>query len=221
MSKIIIVEDDEILLKNISGYIEIEGFYVKATASGSEFFKELKMDKFDIAIVDLGLPDASGLEIVEYLRENTELGIIIITANDSLNDRINGYNAGADTYFLKPLDCNELACVVKNLSQRIKNQNSNNSKWHIAKENRTLVSPNNKGINLTSKEYDFINLLLNLKDSFASHKDLIKNLGYNLNHDSGKHSLDMLVMRLRKKIKETTNEESPIITVHSHGYSFQ
>ncbi len=221
MSKIIIVEDNELLLKNISGYIEIEGFEVKATPTGSIFYQELKKDKFDIAIVDLGLPDASGLEIVEYLRENTELGIIILTANDSLEDRINGYNAGTDLYFSKPLDCRELVSAIKNLCQRIKSKNINNSKWYIAKENRTLVSPNNKEIKLTSKEYDFINLLTSSKDNSASHKDLIKNLGYNSNNDSGKNSLDMLVLRLRRKIKETTNEESPIITVHSHGYSFQ
>ncbi len=76
------------------------------------------MSNFDVAVVDVNLPDQSGFTLTDYLRRNTDLGIIIVTARDGMEDRVRGYSAGADLYLVKPVDMPELAVAIVNLAHR-------------------------------------------------------------------------------------------------------
>jgi DNA-binding response OmpR family regulator len=101
---VIIVEDDPDLLENLVEFLMLEGFNVQGVSCVLDFFQTLSISDFDIAIVDIGLPDKSGFEVVKHLRDNTNMGIIILTARDSINDKMMGYDAGTDYYFVKPVE---------------------------------------------------------------------------------------------------------------------
>lgn len=225
-ARVIFVEDDDRLRKNIVELLRLEGFDVAGTATALEFFQELSLHRYDVAIVDLGLPDKSGYEIVKSLRESTKLGIIILTARDGMNDKLKGYECGADSYFVKPVDCRELAAAIRSLMSRLERDVTDapkeeaETKWDLDKQTRTLVSPANVQIKLTAKEWAFIEALKAKEGEPVSRETLLTTLGYNADGPYGSRALDVMVVRLRKKIKEETGLESPILTVYSFGYSF-
>ena len=101
---VILVEDDIDLRDSLVEMLELSGFYTEGVGSAQEFYQALNTVRYDVAVIDLGLPDQSGLKVVEFLRDKTNMGIIILTARTSLNDRILGYDCGADHFFSKPVD---------------------------------------------------------------------------------------------------------------------
>lgn len=218
---VIIVEDDEILLKNSVEILCLEGIKANGVSTALDFFKLLATESFDIAVIDLGLPDRSGLEIVTHLRENTDMGIIILTARETIKDKISGYESGADHYFVKPVDSRELTAAIKSLFSRLINSNTHtNRKWFFDTKSRLLISPSGVKITLTLKEQIFIEFLIENDGAPVTRMTLLKVLGYNTDGPYGSRALDVMVVRLRKKIKDSTNEPSPIKTVHSFGFAF-
>ena len=103
--EILLVEDDLELREALTEALAIHGFSVAAAGSGLEFYQLLKRRVFAVALIDLGLPDLDGFDLVAYLRQNTTMKIIIITSQDDLEARVKGYQAGADLYLTKPAAC--------------------------------------------------------------------------------------------------------------------
>lgn len=220
--KIVIVEDDKLLLENSVEILSMEGFDAKGAVSAEEFFKLLEEENADIAIVDIGLPDRSGFEVVEYLRTNTEMGIIILTARETIKDKVKGYSTGADFYFVKPVDYQELIAAIKSLHKRLNQINISSLKcdWSLINNSTCLESPNGKNINLTPKEQTFLKVVFDNKTAPIPRELLLKALDYSHCGTYGKKALDVMVVRLRKKILSVTTEPPPFKTVHSFGYSY-
>ena len=109
---ILLVEDDQDLRETIIESLAIHGLPVTGVGTGLEFYQTLNLQTFAVAIVDLGLPDLNGYDLVAYLRENSTLKIIILTARTALADRVKGYSTGADLYLVKPVDIEELAAAI-------------------------------------------------------------------------------------------------------------
>ncbi len=116
--KIIFVEDDQDLRESIVQYLEDDGISMTAIGTAHEFISCLDSDTFDVAIIDVGLPDLSGYVLAEYARLKTDLGIIMLTARGKIEARVQGYLAGADLYLVKPVDMNELLAAITNLAKR-------------------------------------------------------------------------------------------------------
>ena len=219
--RIIIVEDNKLLLKNCVTLFNINGFTAVGADSAHDFLELLSESQFDIAVVDIGLPDRSGLDIVEYLRTETSMGIIVMTARASLKDKIKGYSSGADYYLTKPVDKLELLAVVESLCDRLGEvEQEVNKQWHIDSETRLLVSPNNVSINLTPMEALFLKALMKQMGQPITRKVILEHLLYNTSTPYGDRALDVLVVRLRKKISKHTEEPNPIKTIRLFGYSF-
>lgn len=224
-NKILIVEDDIDLLENIVEYLALERFEAVGTGCALDFYQQLCADNFNIAIVDIGLPDRSGFEIVDHLRRNTNLGIIIITARDGMSDKVRGYESGADYYFVKPVDSSELVASIHDLLRRFSGALGESTPivakgyWSLNLAHGTLVSSKGVKIELTTKENNFLKLLIEEQASPVSRQILLQELGYHLEGPYGNRALDVLIVRLRKKIKVLSGE-SPIKTIHSFGYSF-
>lgn len=228
MHKIIIVEDDIDLLEYTAEYLILKKFAVTKTATALDFFQALLVADFDIAIIDIGLPDKSGFEIVEHLRKHTRLGIIVITAKSGIEDRMLGYNMGADHYFTKPVDSRELVAVINNHLSRSKEdesstsynaKNSSISNWQLDKTNWLLRSPDSLTIKITAKELLLLEQLSNHSNECVKRERLMGALKYEANIYGAK-SLDALVRRLRIKIRNVTGENAPIKTIHAQGYCF-
>lgn len=215
------VEDDEALCNNIAHFFSDKHFEIDTASTAKEFYHKLQQAKHQIAIVDIGLPDASGLTIVEYLRRNTEMGVIVLTANDSMYDKLQGYKLGADYYFTKPTNSHELEAAIYNLVDRFKERYDPNSAaaiWQLDVKKWMLLGPSDFKLKLTNKELLLLSELYRNQGKIVSRDYLLDKLNYAEKGEYGNNSLDALVARLRKKVKTVIDEEPPILTARNVGY---
>ena len=223
MIRVVIVEDDEDLRKSLVVLLSLHGFSVAGCGSGREFYRELDRQEYDIALLDIGLPDQSGTVLAEYLRDNTTMGIIMLTARDSKADSLVGYEAGADVYLTKPADGRLLVSAITNLAKRIKPHSvtlpAERTSWILEKIRMELFTPSDEKIALTGKEFSFLLRLAQSKGEPVNRADIMLALYNHTDEYSGK-ALDALVYRLRSKVTAAVNLRLPVTSIHSVGYSF-
>lgn len=221
--KIIILEDDVELQETLAEYLTLKGFEVACAGCALDFFQALVGVDYDMALVDIGLPDKSGFEVVEHLRQRTSMTIIVLTARDSIRDKMRGYKAGADHYFTKPLDLRELSAVIESIMERLGESAAcmnADGKWVLDPLRWTLASPGGKAVKLTEKEMRFMELLVSEDGGTVPRDTLLEAMDYKTDEAYGSRALAVLVTRLRKKIREQTGLEPPITSIRSQGYSF-
>lgn len=225
--RIIVVEDDVPLLKSVVRYLSLDGYKVTGVGSAREFYQHIFSEPYALAVLDIGLPDQDGLVLSEYVRKNTGMRIIMFTARSSIEEQIAGQKAGADIYLVKPVDFRQLSASIEALLSRMEEHPASicmphplpqddcwrilSGKWQLGYRDQT--------IKLTNKELHFMTLLLAEPGSIVPRTRLLEELGY-LNTESGNHSLQSLINRLRRKIESQTGS-MPIQTVHAIGYTFE
>ena len=221
---IIVVDDDADLLESMTHYIADDGFYVIGAGCARDFYRYLGNEPFDVAVIDIGLPDQSGYELADYVRRHTDLRIIILTAHSEIGERVKGYDSGADLYLVKPVNMEELMAAIASLAKRCPPHNRHSSSmldgaWHLCLSTRRLVSPTGLDITLTGKEFDLVLLLAKADGKPVERRQLINSLHY-LENEFGGRALNELLYKLRKKIIAQTGTECPIHTQHCVGYCF-
>jgi len=215
------VEDNQALRDSIAEYLTIVGYDVTAVESGLAFYHALAEQTFSVAVIDLGLPDINGLQLVEYIRNNTAMRCIILTARDLVDDRIAGYDSGADLYMVKPVDCRELASALSRMVQRvsaISDATEYSGQWRLNRQDATLVTPSCAIVPLTAREMDFLLCLAASPEEAIPRTTILMTLGYT-NDEFSNRALESLIRRLRRKI-EGVFGSSPILTRHGIGYFF-
>jgi len=226
--RIIIVEDDQDLLENMVKYLTLAGYEVTGATSAGEFYYHLSQQTYMLAVLDIGLPDQSGLVLAEYVRKNTDMWIIILTARSTLDDKLAGLKCGADLYLVKPIDCRELAATIANIFMRIDKspavpepellkETDTFAQWKLERNNWILVTSRGDSIQLTSKEFEFIAFLSLQSNTIVARRDILKILNYPSTEQSS-HALESMIHRLRKKVEEA-GCEFPVKTSHGVGYS--
>lgn len=224
--RIILVEDDADLRESITEGLELSGFQVAGVGSGREFYCKLADDgPFAVAVLDVGLPDQSGLVLAEYCRANTTMGVIILTAHDSEEDSCKGYDAGCDLYLTKPFPSRVLASAITRLVERlpamhgtIGGQNSSRTpRWTLDRTAWKLFTPGDEIIALTSREMQVLTALLETPGEPVT-RDHLQRLLYPRCDEYTGRALDALIRRLRAKTSQSGGEPIPIKTVHSVGY---
>ncbi|MFK5947298.1 MAG: response regulator transcription factor [Methylococcales bacterium] len=220
---VVLVEDEDPLRDSLSELLELSGILVDGARTAIEFYQLINTVRFDVALIDIGLPDQSGLKIVEFLRKNTTMGIILLTARGAIADRIKGYNCGADHFFVKPVDSKELIAAIKSLHTRLitntsKNEN-NVDNWCLDKISWKLICPEGLAVKMTSKEMLFMQIVMAQAGQNISRETLMECLKYPLN-EYGSRSMDSMLRRLRKKCEEKLLKTLPIQTVRTVGYCF-
>jgi len=226
--RVLLVEDNLDLREDLSLYLVKQGYEVTSAGSAREFYQ--LMQSFPVVIIDIGLPDQNGLVLVEYLRKNTDSKIIILTAQSTTEAKVAGYTAGADLYMVKPVDCKELAASISNIFNRLDllsqpaeyaseekklSQDLANS-WRLIRSEWLLISPKEKSMALTGKEFELINFLAQQESDIISRKNLLTTLNYQLN-EFGNQSFEALIYRLRRKA-ELINSSFPVKTCRGTGY---
>ncbi|WNO09948.1 response regulator transcription factor [Teredinibacter sp. KSP-S5-2] len=215
----LLVEDDNDLRKLMADELALFGIQCTEAGNAIEFYQQLALQDYSSAIVDIGLPDQNGLEITAYLRQHTSLGIVILSALGTEDDRIRGYQAGADIYFVKPVTGAELACAIHNLAARVALRTAPpKDHWILDCRRWSLNAPNGNSYGLNVKERRFLKTLLENPGQPTEKSELLKKLGY-LEDRHGQHALESMVMRLRKKIRCHMNG-APIKTIRGLGYQF-
>lgn len=230
--RVIVVEDDSDFRESMVEYLMLSGLDVTGVESALEFYQSISTQSYEVVILDIGLPDQNGIVLAEYVRNNTDMRIVMLTAQSSLESKINAYKAGADIYLVKPVDFSELSASIYSMLGRLNLTPSlrpalqkveavtdeNGEQWTLVRSNWTLCSPTEEEIKLTSKEFDLIERLARSANSVVIRHDLLSSLAYD-NNEYGNRSLDALVHRLRLK-KNGLKFTLPVKTIHGSGYCF-
>jgi len=221
--KILIVEDDIDISKLLHTFLTDQGFKVSRAENYFEAEDKLISYSYDVILLDIGLPDGNGLQLLKFLKsKNIESGVLIVSAKNSLDDKLEGLNLGADDYITKPFDLSELNARINALLRR-KNYNGHSKVMFneiSVDTNANTVFVNNNLLTLTKKEYELLlyfivnkNRMLT-KEAIASHLwddaiDLVDNFDFIYTH----------IRNLRKKIAEL-NGSDYVKTVYGMGYKF-
>lgn len=217
----ILVEDDHGLRDALVSTLSQLGVETIGTSKAAEFYQQLLIQSFDLAIIDLGLPDSDGLSIVRFLADRNDLGLIILSAAGADEDRIRGFTSGADLYFVKPVNCQELAAAATRLAQRRFSAKATEApeSWVVHRKEWRLTAPTGTVIALTSKEMEFLSCLGARSGEAVSRAELLGWLRSNPDVTDTR-SLDALIRRLRLKADPLLGCPLPVRTVHGVGYLF-
>ena len=224
--KILLVEDEPDLLNTLSFNFESEGFKVAKALNGKEAMKFLEEDdSISLVILDLMLPDMSGLDICRHIRATDNLKdilVIMVTAKGEEVDRVVGFEVGADDYVVKPYSVRELLLRVGGMLKRSSKENQSNDKDLVEYEDLKIDNDKHKvylsdeKISLTSKEFKLLKHLLLKADKVQSRDNLLEKVwGYN--NDVTTRTVDTHIKRLRSKIGKYGDK---IETIRGEGYLF-
>ena len=224
--KILLVEDEPDLLQTLAFNFENEGYKVAKALDGKEAIKFLEDDdSISLVILDLMLPDMSGLDICRHIRATDNLKdilVIMVTAKGEEVDRVVGFEVGADDYVVKPYSVRELLLRVGGMLKRSSKENQSNDKDLVEYEdlkidnNKHKVYLSDKKISLTLKEFKLLKHLLLKADKVQSRDNLLEKVwGYN--NDVTTRTVDTHIKRLRSKIGKYGDR---IETIRGEGYLF-
>ena len=219
--KLLAVEDEPSLLQSIREYFTQEEFHCEGVATYAEAVRKMEDFNYDCIILDINLPDGSGLKLLQYLRQQKkEDGVIIISARNSLQDKVAGLDLGADDYLTKPFHLSELNARVKALIRRKYAQGTNvleSGNLHLDLSARTATCGQQK-VALTKNEYDLLAYLLNNKNRVVSKQAIAEHI-YGDQSDN-MPSFDFVysqIKNLKRKLKEKGCDDL-IQTVYGLGY---
>jgi len=221
--KILIVEDEYILAESITSYLRMNGYLCETANNYKSAEDRVVCSEYDCILVDIGLPDGNGLELIKKLKEiGSSAGILILTAKNSLEDKITGLELGADDYITKPFHLSELNARIKSILRR--RNFSGNTKIQFNEitidPNEQSVNINNQPVTLTRKEYDMLLFLIANKDRIVSKESLIEHLWDSEVVFSDSHEFIYThIKNLRNKFYEK-NCRDYIKTIYGIGYKF-
>ncbi|HTH16682.1 MAG TPA: response regulator transcription factor [Magnetospirillum sp.] len=229
MAQIIVVEDEASLRADLVEYLSACGHVVTGCADGVALDAAMARRPADIIILDVNLPGEDGFSIAKRLREQSEIGIIMLTARGVNVDRVVGLEIGADVYLVKPIELRELEAQIRTLARRLRAQPvtaappparpETSSGWVYDQVAWALLAPGGEQVKLTANERTFVNLLVERPGEPVSRSDIFRALGKR-EWDAGDRSVDSMVRRLRAKGESLLGNPLPIEAVHGTGYAF-
>ncbi|MGU3305097.1 response regulator [Pseudomonas sp. M5A4_2d] len=212
---VLVCEDDELIASGIVAGLGAQGFTVERVATAAAARAMLKAANFDIMVLDLGLPDEDGLKLLQQQRSHgLEIPVLILTARDSVTNRVDGLQAGADDYLLKPFDLRELAARLQTLLRRVAGRRVNLIEHgHLAYDpssRETFLA--GQPVDLSRREQALLQALLHNKGRVLSSEQL-KDSVYGFNDELESNALNVHIHHLRRKLGNGIVE-----TVRGLGY---
>lgn len=218
---LLIIEDDESIRKMLSMYFKGEGFNILEADNGEDAIKIFELEKIDMIFLDIMLPEVDGLRVCEYLRETSDVPIIMLTAKSQEEDKIRGFEYGADEYVTKPFSLKVLAAKTHAIIKRVEGNVSKSGS--IFDEGGLFVNfingevrINENKIELTRKEFDLLMLLIQNRGTVLS-KEIILDKVWGFDYDGDPRTVDTHIRRVRKKLDDKSNF---IKTMKGRGYIF-
>ncbi|MDC8103893.1 response regulator transcription factor [Chryseobacterium sp. Chry.R1] len=222
--KILIIEDETELAKSISEYLSEEDYLCEFATTFLEATRKVEMFQYDCILLDIMLPDGNGLKILEELKkQNKQDGVIIISAKNALDDKINGLQMGADDYLTKPFHLSELLARIYSIIRRKQFNNSN-----VISQGELLidllakkVSINNTVVSLTKKEFDLLIYFIGNKNKVISKSTLAEHLSGDFADMLDNHDFVYAhVKNLKKKLYDAGCNHY-LKTVYGTGYKWE
>lgn len=223
--RILLVEDEENLNKIIKMNLEMEGYEVVSSDHGKQALDIAESQHFDLLILDVMLPELSGFQICEKVRlQNKKVGIIIISAKDTSQDRIQGLKLGADDYLVKPFQLEELLLRVHNILRRSSEEKSLESSVYTFGSNEvnfiTYIAKGQHGnVELTKKEAMLLQLLVDRAHEVVSRNQILQAVwGYDVYPST--RTIDNFILALRKYFEPDIRNPRYFHSIRSVGYKF-
>ena len=213
--KILIVEDDSLLQKGLYDGITSNGYVCELASTGKQAEQYIQFGQFSLIILDLGLPDCDGLELLtRWRKKQIDAPVLILTARDTVEDRVEGLDLGADDYLIKPFALTELLARVRALIRRNQGTADNLICYGpiTIDIKQQKVTVNNQEIVLTPKEFIVLSRLM-LKAGEKVHRNLLQNDLYDWQSDPSSNVLEVYIHGLRNKLGKNC-----IRTVRGYGY---
>ncbi len=228
--RLLIVDDDLKLLEFLDDYFSAKGFSVETVNNGSRMLHSLAKERFDLIILDVGLPDGNGIDFARDLRRSSSVPIVMLTGQGDAIDRVVGLEVGADDYVSKPFNNRELLARVNAVLRRAtvlsEKEPENTSRttclfenWQLDLGRKKLFDDAGNSVPLTKNEYSLLLFLLKSAGQVVTREELLDNMGRDT-MESFDRSVDVFISRLRKKIEPGQTTPRMIRTVRGAGYLF-
>ena len=221
--KLLIIEDDSVLVKSIDEYLRMEGHICETALNFSQASLKISDNRYDCIILDIGLPDGNGLNIIRLIKENRSTdGILILSAKSSLDDKLSGLHLGADDYLTKPFHFAELSARIHSICRRKNFDGLNEVKYNeitVDSEGK-MAFVNDKQLNLTRKEFDLLLFLVTNRDRIITKESIVEQLwGDFVTLTDSYDFVYTHVKNLRKKIVAAKGKNY-IKCIYGFGYKF-
>lgn len=201
--KILIVEDEEKVATFIKKGLQLQNFDSEIASDGQQAIRVFNDFSFDLVILDIGLPDMTGLEVCQHIRKvNSKVPVLMLTALGSISDKLSGFEVGTDDYMVKPFDFMELLVRVKALLKRA-GESKPTEKLQVADLeldlNEKVARREGKVIELTAKEFSLLEYLMRNTGRVVSKVDIAEKV-WDINFDTGTNFIEVYVNYLRNKV---------------------
>lgn len=226
---ILVVDDQHEICEIVQDYLSAEGYRVSIAHDGAAMRRTMSQGPVDLVILDLMLPGEDGLTLARSLRDDSAVGIIILTGRGETVDRIIGLEMGADDYLPKPFHLRELLARVKSVLRRVSSRAGERtamprskarfSGWSLDLATRELLSPSGDEVRLTTGEFDLLSAFVNNANQVLT-RDRLLDLARNREAGPFDRTIDVQVGRLRRKLEEDAQRPTIIKTVRGSGYIF-
>lgn len=220
MTDILIVEDNKELAEVLCDFLRAEGYIVSVADNGERALYMYERYGARLVILDIMLPDTDGFEVLRRIRGNDNTPIIIVSAKNEKEDKLNGLNLGADDYIEKPYDIDILIAKVSGIFKRRYQSDSIVCGDLILDKIRCTARKKDKILNLNSKEFALLLYLVENKGR-AIHKEVLFNKIWGVDSESEQQTLTVHIKWLREKLEENPKTPRHIITVWGVGYRYE
>lgn len=222
LPSLLLVEDDPEQREELADFLRASGFAVSEAETAESALVLLEQCRPQLFVLDIGLPGASGVALVDAVRQRYGLnvGIVMVTARGFRHDKIEARGAGADDYLVKPIDFDELLVVLRHLLRRLEQTTAPRPGcWCLEKDGWQLQLPGGDVLPLSEAEFRLLQVLLAAGGAAVDRRAIVAELGHRLDYYDLRR-LDVLVSRLRQKVHQQFGLELPLRTVHGVGYAF-
>ena len=220
MINVLVVEDELTMLKGLQDNLEFEGYTVDTASNGAEGLQKLLTNKYQLALLDVMMPEMSGFDVCKNARsKGVNTPIIMLTARAEEIDRVLGLEFGADDYIVKPFSLRELLARIRAILRRMGTEHNNgssivqigNMQVNFATYTATV---NGVEVKLSHKEFEILHYLHGHKNEIVDRDDLLDSV-WGTDYQPTSRTIDNFILKLRQKIE---NDPKIILTVHGVGY---
>jgi two-component system response regulator ResD len=224
MTTILVVDDEMEMRQLLRIYLQQENYFVDEAVNGQEAYEKILKTEFDLMILDVMMPVMDGWETIEKVRKVSNIPIILLTAKGMIQDKVTGFNSGADDYLVKPFDEEELMGRIKAVLRRTQKETGNDQ---IIKYRGVMINPlsrivsfQNDPINLTHTEFDLLEVLVKYRGRVFSREQLVEQV-WGIEFTGDDRTIDCHIKNLREKLFSAGFDKSFIKTVWGIGYKVE
>lgn len=225
--KVLVVDDEKLIVKGVRFSLEQDGMDVDCAYDGEEALEKIKANTYDIVLLDVMLPKLDGFQVCQQVREFSDVPILMLTAKGDDIDKIMGLEYGADDYITKPFNILEVKARIKAITRRTTKSTQQKKNASVLQAlDMTLDTDskrlhiNGKEINLTSKEFDVLELLVRNPDKVYSREKLMQ-IVWGSHYPGDVRTVDVHIRRLREKIESNPSDPKYVHTKWGVGYYFK